>query len=649
MEMLPLNEPVTPETERLLESQQTSIYRETDRTFTKLFLFQWVAGMVIALWTPLTWSGTISHINPHVWFALFMGGAISFFPLVLVKLQPGAVLTRHAIAVSQMLTSALLILLTGGRIETHFHVFGSLAFLAFYRDWKVLVTASVVTAVDHLVRGVYWPASIFGPEWSNHWRWVEHTAWVIFADVFLIRLCLRSQAEMLIIAQRQAKQEHLLYQAQHDALTGLPNRLLFAQKMEAGLRRAREFSCKLGLLCIDLDRFKQVNDSLGHHVGDELLSKVGQRLTENLAAGESVIRMGGDEFALVCEDIHSAADAERTAAKLLKALQEEFHVLGHRIHIGASIGISVFPETGASAAELQKHADIAMYRAKRESPRGFESFSPVFAKSTLKKMELEYDLYSALERHELVLHYQPQVRLDGALMGFEALMRWVHPELGLLLPGQFITLGEEVGLIVGMGAWALRQACEQAMEWQSQFGQNLRMAINVSALQLADSAFPCTVSRILQQTGLPAELLELEITETLLMSDMANNAKRLRQLAELGVRIAVDDFGTGFSPLLYLQKLPIGVLKIDREFVAGMDAEANTLPLVESVLTLARTLNLQVVAKGVERQSQAFALNRLGCDYAQGFLFGKSVSVNVASVAVRAAAEQRECAVSQTY
>ena len=640
--MPPTNESPGTEVQELLESQRTNICRETDRTFAKLFGFQWAAGLAIALWRPLSWSGTVSHINPHVWFALFMGGILSVFPIVLVKIHPGTTLTRHVIAVSQMLTSALLIDLTGGRIETHFHVFGSLAFLAFYRDWRVLITASLVTAADHFIRGVYWPASIYGPEWSNHWRWVEHVTWVLFADAFLIRLCIQSQREMLTIAQRQSKQEQLVYQVQHDALTGLPNRLLFAQKMDLGLSRAAELSSKLALLFIDLDRFKQVNDSLGHQAGDDLLRTVGERLTAHLEAGESVIRMGGDEFAVICEDIFSSADAERTVTRMLQVISQEFHIAGREVHIGASIGISIYPETGADAAELQRNADIAMYRAKRGAKGGFEFFSPSMEKSTIKRMELEYDLHLALDRDQLILHYQPQVRFDGALTGFEALMRWVHPKLGLLPPGQFIPLAEEVGLIVAMGAWTLQKACEQGADWQSQFGRNLRIAVNVSALQLADATFPATVARVLRQTGLPASLLELEITETLVMSDMAGNAARLQQLRDLGIRIAVDDFGTGYSSLLYLQKLPIDVLKIDRAFVSGMDTEANTLPVVRSVITLAHTLNLEVVAEGVERQSQARMLEGLGCDYAQGFLYSKPVSARDACITVATAAEERE-------
>jgi len=457
---------------------------------------------------------------------------------------------------------------------------------------------------------------------------------------------MRSQLEMLSIAQRQAKQEHLLYQAQHDALTGLPNRLLFAQKMQSGLEKARLFSAKLGLLYLDLDRFKQINDSLGHEVGDELLRNVGERLTASLEPGESVIRMGGDEFAVICEDIHSTMEPRRTASRMLRAVSEEFHVAGHQLHIGASIGISVYPDTGSNASELQRHADIAMYRAKRDLGNGFQSFSADLEQSTVKRMELEYDLRLAVEREQLILHYQPQVRFDGSLIGFEALIRWMHPKHGLIPPMQFILLAEEIGLIGSIGEWCLQEACGRAAEWQRQFGQCLRMAVNVSALQFGDASFPATVARVLEQTGFPARLLELELTETLVMADVEVAATRMQKLRNLGVRIAIDDFGTGYSSLLYLQKLPIDALKIDREFVKGMDTEATTLPVVKSIIGLAHNLNLDVIAEGVEVQLQARMLRNLGCDYAQGFLFSKPVSADAAGAVMSAAAGQRELSVA---
>jgi diguanylate cyclase (GGDEF)-like protein len=609
---------------RLLEDHRKKIYKETDGIFARLFGLQWLAGIAIALWsTPFSWSGAATRVHPHVWSAVLMGGAISIVPIALVRLQPGAAVNRYVIAVSQMLTSSLLIHLTGGRIESHFHIFGSLAFLAFYRDWRVLVTASIVAALDHFLRGMYLPASIYGAGFSDHRRWLEHVGWILFADVFLIRSCLSAQTEMFAIAQREAKQTSLLHQAQYDALTGIPNRALFVKKIESALRKARELSSRFAVLFLDLDRFKQINDSFGHHVGDQLLREVGTRLTGYLRAGESLARMGGDEFAVICENIDSIDDAKQTAATLLQALSTQFDVGGHHLIIGASIGISIYPESGESVTDLQKNADIAMYSAKKSGNHGFECFSPERVGSVLNVSELEFDLHEALKRNELAVHYQPQVRLDGELAGFEALVRWNHPIFGLLAPSEFVPLAEESGLINSIGNWVLQEACAQAARWDSCFGRNLRMAVNVSALQFAKADFPASVARTLAQTGLSPRLLELEITETLIMSDMAKSGPRMQQLRELGVRIAIDDFGIGYSSLRYLQKLPLDVLKIDREFVSGLCIDAGTFPLVESIIALAHNLRLEVVAEGVEERSQIKMLSELGCEYAQGFLFSE--------------------------
>ena len=392
------------------QEHKQRIYRETDRLFAVLLAIQWVASIVIALvTTPLTWAGTQSSIHPHILIALFMGGTVSLVPIVLVLMQPGATLNRHVIATSQMVTSAVLIHITGGRLETHFHIFGSLAFLAFYRDWRVLITASLVAGADHLFRGAFWPASIYGVTWFNPWRALEHVGWVVFCDIFLIHACIRSRAEMREIANREAKQGHLLYQAQHDALTGLPNRLQLATKLEQGLLKVRTSGGKLALLCIDLDKFKQVNDTLGHHIGDVLLQRVAHRLESNLRQGERVVRTGGDEFAITLTGLKSAEDAAVVAARLVKCLTLPFLISGHEVTVGASIGISMFPDDAGDVNVLQKNADIAMYWVKERGKSGFEIFTPEMVLSALNSPNMPHQPHQASEEEELSFLSWPQV------------------------------------------------------------------------------------------------------------------------------------------------------------------------------------------------------------------------------------------------
>ena len=610
--------------QNLFAAHQNKIAVQADWLFAGLMIFQWLAGIVIALLvSPRTWSGAESWVHPHVWAAVALGGALCSLPVALVWNRPGARLNRHVIAMAQMLTSSLLIQITGGRIETHFHVFGSLAFLAFYRDWEVMLTATAVTGVDHALRGIFWPFSIYGRTWVSPWLSVEHAGWVVFSDIFLVWSCLRSRAEMSAIATREAGNAHLLHQAQHDALTGLPNRLLFAVAIKEGLQRAAKSGGNLALLCIDLDRFKQINDTLGHQVGDQLLQSVGRRLSHQLCGKGTLVRMGGDEFAVILEGISSPEAANSTAAKLLDSLQEPFELAGNEMYLGASIGICLYPDCARDSTELQRNADIAMYRVKSQGKNGYETFAPEMAPSTLKRMDTEHQLRQAIVRNEFLVLYQPQVTLDGKLKGFEALVRWEHPKLGLIPPNEFIPVAEETGLIRPVGDFVMRKACRQGAIWQQRWGRNLRIAVNVSAVQFSDPSFAETVAEVLEETGLPPQLLELELTETVLMRDLVSAAERMESLRALGLRIAMDDFGTGYSSLSYIHKLPIDVLKIDRSFIKEIHSESHSRAMFASILTMARDLKLDVVAEGVEEPGQVEVLAELGCPLAQGFLFGR--------------------------
>ena len=417
----------------------------------------------------------------------------------------------------------------------------------------------------------------------------------------------------------QAAQETLAYRARHDALTGLANREHFQAELEASLLTLGDE--QVGVLFIDLDRFKHINDTLGHDAGDELLKEVGRRLSRVVRAGDVVARMGGDEFTVILRSLRDTHDAQRVANKILNALSASFRIRGRDLHVTASIGVAVAPADGTDVMTLQKHADVAMYRAKHEGKNGVRAFQPSMGMETAERVGLERDLRAALVRNEFVLHYQAQFDMrSGLLAGFEALVRWRHPTLGLLAPGRFIGVAEESGLIIALGAWVLREATRQAVAW----GANERaftMSVNVSAAQFEQHDFVATVEEALDASGLRADRLMLELTESVVLRDTDAATQQLDRARALGVRIALDDFGTGQSSLSLLRRLPIDVLKIDRSFVQD-DAPhelASTRVLIGVMVAMAHGLHLNVIAEGVESSRQHALLGELGCDAVQGF------------------------------
>jgi diguanylate cyclase (GGDEF)-like protein/PAS domain S-box-containing protein len=425
------------------------------------------------------------------------------------------------------------------------------------------------------------------------------------------------------IKQSQAQLAHL---AHHDPLTDLPNRLLFHDRLGHALSRADRDGSQLGVLFIDLDRFKHINDSLGHLAGDGLLQEVARRLTGAVRREDTVARMGGDEFTLLLEDLRRPEDAAVLARKLLEALGDPYAIAGRELFVTASVGISLYPRDGRSAEELVRNADAAMYQAKDAGRNGYHFYTPELTAAALQRVHLEADLRRALGRGELVVHYQPQIELgSGRLIGAEALVRWRHPEQGLIAPDRFIHLAEDTGLIIELGELVLRAACRQAMDWLASGVPIERIAVNVSAQQVQRSDFVGTVRDVLADTGLPPRHLELEVTETFIMGQAEEGIRALHQLREMGVRLAVDDFGTGYSSLGYLKRLPIHMLKIDRSFVSELHGDSEDLAIAKAVIALGRTLGLQVIAEGVEHDDQAGLLLAEGCHYAQGYLFGRPV------------------------
>ncbi len=412
--------------------------------------------------------------------------------------------------------------------------------------------------------------------------------------------------------------------AYYDPLTGLPNRRLLEDRLHVELSHAARMRSRLAVMFVDLDRFKRINDSLGHEVGDRLLVEIARRLRASLREDDTVARMGGDEFLVVLSNLAGPDDAAITARRIVGALRRPVLIDGRELVVTTSIGISVYPDDTQDGATLIKNADIAMYRAKDEGRNSFQLYEPAMNARSLEHLALETALHGALPRDELRLHYQPLVAVEGGdVVAVEALLRWRHPELGLVSPADFIPLAEETGLIVPIGEWVLRSACARHRAWREAGRGELRMMVNISVRQFRDEGFVAMVARVLEETAMPPAGLTLELTESMLMDDVDQSIARLEQLRALGVALALDDFGTGYSSLAYLKRFPIDELKIDRLFIGGIDHNARDAALVAAIISLGHSLGLRVVAEGVETPAQLEVLRAQGCDIAQGFLLAR--------------------------
>ncbi len=425
------------------------------------------------------------------------------------------------------------------------------------------------------------------------------------------------------ISERKQAEARIRHMAHHDPLTNLPNRVLLTARLDKALGHVSQTDTRLAVLFIDLDRFKHVNDTLGHSVGDRLLRVVARRLQSVLREEDTLARLGGDEFVVMIEALHDASHAATVARKLLSALEAPVQIDHHELFIGASIGISLAPDDGNDTETLLRCADSAMYRAKDAGRNTFEFYTAEQGSLSRERFELEHALRHAVQRGELRLHYQPQAECgSGRIVGVEALVRWQHPERGLVPPDRFIPLAEETGLIEQIGEWVLETACRQAQAWAAA-GHPLRMAVNLSGRQVSDAALVDTVSHVLQRTGLDPRLLELEITEGHIMRRVEHCIATLQQLKQLGVTLAIDDFGTGYSSLSYLKRLPLDRLKIDRSFVQGIPEDRDDIAIVATILSMAHNLGLSVIAEGVETPTQLAHLQDAHCTEYQGYLLGR--------------------------
>jgi diguanylate cyclase (GGDEF)-like protein/PAS domain S-box-containing protein len=417
--------------------------------------------------------------------------------------------------------------------------------------------------------------------------------------------------------------DKLSHQAQHDALTGLPNRLLFQDRLGQALAQAQRNGQQVAVIYMDLDRFKHINDTLGHSAGDALLRQVAVRLDSCVRRSDTLARLGGDEFTVVLAELDDARDAMRAAKNIVEGMRLPFSVEGRELFITISLGISLYPDDGVDGETLMVNADVAMYRAKDLGRDNFQWFASEMNVMARERMELEWHLRYAMQLGQLHLAYQPQCNAKGEVLAFEALMRWQHPMLGAVSPTRFIPLAEDSGLIVSMGEWALRTACAQAVQWRKAGHPRLRISVNVSALQFKRPDWVDAVRRALQDTQLAPEALELEITESLLLESARETSANLFELRKLGVGVAIDDFGTGYSSLSYLHKLPISTLKVDQSFVREIGVQPGhgpEAPIIRTIITLAHNLGMAVVAEGVETEAQRALLVRLGCEGLQGYL-----------------------------
>ena len=450
----------------------------------------------------------------------------------------------------------------------------------------------------------------------------EQVAFVAFGAVFGYLPFLRRQ-----LLQHRA----VSVRAQFDALTGLLNRTALERRLEGIVANAKETGSSFALLFVDLDRFKFVNDTFGHKVGDELLKEVATILRTSVRENDLVARLGGDEFLVALLGLNNPAVAENIARKLVKTLSTPMEIMGKVVSVSASIGIATYPKDGEDVESLTKNADSAMYQVKEAGKNSFNFSTQEMQMRQSRRLEIEQELRWALEQNQLQLLYQPQIALkSNTLVGFEALLRWHHPEMGTVSPEEFIPIAEDAGLILPIGHWLLREACHQAVSWNRLGLRPVKMAVNVSTLQFQQPDFLNMVGQALKDTGLPPEQLEIEITETVLMKEYDLARLSLKKLARAGINTALDDFGTGYSSLAYLQRLPISTLKIDRSFVSGLTLSptgyiGSTVPIVEAICALALKLGKTVVAEGVETEAQRTFLANIGCSHAQGYLFSKPV------------------------
>ncbi|MDN5881517.1 MAG: EAL domain-containing protein, partial [Nitrosospira sp.] len=494
-----------------------------------------------------------------------------------------------------------------------------------FKPSEILVTHHIRSAIDVLISGVDGPYGVLG-SYSRDARCFTPDS-VSF---------LQSLANVLATAiDRKNTEQRFTYLAQFDTLTELPNRNLFLDRLRQAMEHAQRDRARIGVVFVDLDRFKIVNDTMGHGIGDQLLIQVAQRLQQCARSGDTVARLGGDEFAFILSDLSQTEDAALVAEKVIIALSQSFELEEQEVYISASLGIGVYPGDGADAESLLRNADTAMFQAKQHGPAMYQFYLPHMNECAAARLKMDTQLRGALARREFVLHYQPKASLtSGEITGFEALLRWQHPARGLVPPLQFISVLEDTGLIVSVGEWVVRTVCEQIGKWQGQGLVPHPISINLSARQFQQRDLDAVIGKTLEITGIDPHLLEFELTESVLMKEVEAAAAALQNLKAFGVQISMDDFGTGYSSLVYLKRFPLDVLKIDRAFIRDVTTDPDDAAIAVAMIKLAHSLGLRVVAEGVETRAQLDFLIEHDCDEMQGYYFSKPLPPEGASQAL---------------
>jgi diguanylate cyclase (GGDEF)-like protein len=566
-------------------------------------------GIVVVLWLHV--AGLVAmglgaeyplrHVVLDV-AAVGVGAVVASVP------GPGRRVRSLAAALGLVTASAMLVHFWDGRIEGHFHFFVVIPILALYQDWAPFLFALLYVVVHHGVLGALDPGSVYNhaAAIAHPWRWaLIHAAFVLGASA----ACLVSWRG----------NEQLL----HEPLTGLPGRAVFLHAVQGALEKLKRRPSTLAVLFVDLNRFKLLNDTLGHAFGDALLVAAADRLRASVRRTDTVARLGGDEFAILSDRVAGESDVHALAARVKAALDAPFLIDGTKVVAGASIGVALTTSAAVPPDALIADADAAMYRAKSSPAEPFVVFDERMRREDSERLATETSLHLALERDELRLVYQPIMATAGDLVGVEALLRWHHPERGIVSPMEFIPLAEQTGLIVPIGRWVLHEACLQATTWTAcgPDGHRPYVSVNVSARQFAQPDFPATVAEVLNSTGLEPHRLGLEITETVLLEEAHSPLDTLSQLKTLGVRLLLDDFGTGYSSLAYLQRFPIDTLKIDRSFVAALREDGQSRAILAAVAGLGEAVGMSVVAEGVETADERDLLTQLGYDLLQGYYF----------------------------
>jgi diguanylate cyclase (GGDEF)-like protein/PAS domain S-box-containing protein len=489
-------------------------------------------------------------------------------------------------------------------------------------DWEMMqakIDGAIQEKRDYAVE-----FRVVRPDNSVHWRMSSGQAF--YDDAGHVT---RMSGITMDIDDRKNAEERIQHLAYSDALTGLPNRALLHDRLANALADARRQKYKIALLFLDLDRFKNINDSLGHSVGDLLLQKVAERLKRFAREQDTVARLGGDEFLIMLTHVKDVPDAAVATERLMDAMTAEFVIEGHHLNVSCSVGISIFPEHGADSETLIKNADRAMYSAKESGRNGFRFFTEDMDAQAVERLTLESSLRLALDKKELFLVYQPQMDIaSGKIIGLEALLRWQHPKLGLVLPDKFIRIAENSGLIVPIGEWVLRTACSQARKWQDEGVPAVSVAVNVSAIQFRQEDFCELIRRVLHETGLAPQYLELELTESLLLANANVTLSVLKELKSMGLTLAIDDFGTGYSSFNYLRQFRVSKLKIDRSFIRDIAVNPDDAAITTAIISMAKSLKLKVIAEGVENEAQMSFLRARQCDEIQGYYFSKPLVVD---------------------